>query len=90
MDSSGRFREALGERRALIDAPAHLVDISDADDAVSIISTSLMFIWDCYGISSSGRDAFYISHDEFCFFASRDKSAADRAAEQLALMKWAT
>jgi hypothetical protein len=78
-----RFREALGESRPLIESPAHLVTASDSDDAVSLIATSLLFIWDCYGISSSGRDAFYISHDEFCFFASRDESVAARVVEQL-------
>ena len=76
-----RFRQALGESRPLIESPAHLVSASDSDDAVSIIATSLLFIWDCYGISSSGRNAFYISHDEFCFFASRDKSVAARIGE---------
>jgi hypothetical protein len=81
-----RFRQALGEERALIEAPGHLVATSDSDDAISIIATSLLFIWDCYGISSSGRDAFYISHDEFCFFASRDSSVAARVAEQLATL----
>ena len=70
-----------------MDSPGHLVAASDADDAVSIIATSLLFIWDCYGIASSGRDAFYISHDEFCFFASRDEAVAARVAEQLAAMK---
>lgn len=67
-----RFREAFGERRPLIEAPGHLVIGSETDDAVSIVSTALLFIWDCYGISSSGRDAFYFSHDEYCYFASRD------------------
>ena len=61
-----RFREALGEHRPLIEAPAHVVTPADADDAISIVATSLLFIWDCYGISSTGRDAFYISHDEYC------------------------
>src|SRR5215472_4657151 len=41
-----RFREALGEKRPLIEAPGHLVTASDADDAVSIIATSLLFVWD--------------------------------------------
>jgi hypothetical protein len=77
-----RFREALGEGRPLIETPGHLVAASDSDDAVSIIATSLLFIWDCYGISSSGRDAFYISHDEVCCFASRDASVAARVSEQ--------
>jgi hypothetical protein len=78
-----RFREALGERRPLIDAPGHLVTAADSDDAVSIIATSLLFFWDCFGISSSGRDAFYFSHDEYAFFASRDLSVAKQAEQQL-------
>ena len=82
-----RFRQALGERRELIEAPGHLVSASDSDDAISIVATSLLFVWDCYGISSSGRDAFYISHDEFCFFGSRDESVAARAAESVTAMK---
>lgn len=79
-----RFREALGERRPLIEAPGHVVTPADTDDAISIVATSLLFIWDCYGISSTGRDAFYISHDEFCYFASRDASVAERVTSELA------
>lgn len=79
-----RFREAFGERRPLIEAPGHLVTADEVDDAVSIVATSLLFFWDCYGISSSGRDAFRISHDEFCYFASRDASVAARVASELA------
>lgn len=78
-----RFRQALGENRPLDESPAHLVSVADNDDAVSIIATSLLFVWDCYGISSSGRDAFYISHDEACFFASRDSSVAAQVTEQV-------
>jgi hypothetical protein len=69
-------REAVGERRNLIETPGHLVTPSETDDAVSIISAALLFIWDYYGISSSGRDAFYFSHDEYCYFASRDAEVA--------------
>ncbi|MEA2559248.1 MAG: hypothetical protein QOH06_752 [Acidobacteriota bacterium] len=79
-----RFREALGESRPVIEAPGHLVTPADTDDAISIVATSLLFIWDCYGISSTGRDAFYISHDEYCYFASRDASVAERVASELA------
>ena len=71
-----RFRQALGEGRTLIESPGHLVSAADSDDAISVIATALFFFWDCYGISSSGRDAFFISHDEYCFFASRDPSVA--------------
>ena len=79
-----RFREALGEHRPLIEAPGHLVDAADTDDAVSIVATSLLFFWDCYGISASGRNAFYISHDEYCYFGSRDAAVAARVTAELA------
>jgi hypothetical protein len=79
-----RFREALGEHRPLIEAPGHLVTAADMDDAVSIVATSLLFLWDCDGISSSGREAFHFSHDEFCYFVTRDPSVAARVREQLA------
>ena len=82
-----RFRQAVGESRPLIESPGHIVTATDSDDAVSIVATSLLFIWDCSGISSSGRDAFYISHDEFCLFASRDPSVAAQVTEQLTVMK---
>jgi hypothetical protein len=72
-----RFREALGEHRPLIAAPGHVVVPDDKDDAISIVATALLFVWSCYGISSTGRDAFCISHDEFCYFASRDPSIAE-------------
>ena len=78
-----RFRQALGEPRPLGESPGHLASAGESDDAVSIIAASLFFIWDCYGISSSGRDAFYISHDEFCFFASRDQSVAEQVRASL-------
>jgi hypothetical protein len=77
-----RFREALGERRPLIEAPGHLITPADTDDAVSIIATSLLFFWDCYGFSSTGRDAFFISHDGFCSFASRDPAIAVAVSQQ--------
>jgi hypothetical protein len=77
-----RFREALGERRPLIETPGHIFTSADHEDAVSIVAMSLLFIWDCYGISASGRDAFYLSHDEFCYFASRDASVVANVAPQ--------
>jgi hypothetical protein len=71
-----RFREACGEKRPLIEAPAHLLAPEEGDDALSIISISLLFVWDCHILSASGRDAVFTSHDEFGWFASRDLSVA--------------
>ena len=71
-----RWREAFGETRSLHDAPGHLVTASDSDDSVSIIATSLLFLWDCYGITASGHTAFHVSHDEFCWVATREELLA--------------
>ena len=60
-----RFREAFGEKRPLIDAPGHLLTPEEADHAISIMSVSLLFMWDCHELSGSGRDAVFTSHDEF-------------------------
>jgi hypothetical protein len=76
-----RFREAFGEQRSLCDAPGHLVTASDSDDSVSIIATSLLFLWDCYGITASGDSAFHVSHDEYCWFATRERDLAAKVAE---------
>ena len=78
-----RFREAFGERRALIDAPGHLLPSEEADDAISIISVSLLFMWNCHVLSGSGRDVVFTSHDEFGWFASRDQAVAAIAHERI-------
>ena len=75
---------AFGEYRPLIEAPGHLVPPSHTDNGISIAAMALLFMWDCYGISSTGRDAFYLSHDEYCYFASRDRSVAERVASEFA------
>ena len=77
-----RFREAFGERRSLIDAPGQLVPISHREDGISIVALAVLFVWDCYGISASGEDAFFVSHDEYCLFASRDAHRAERVAAE--------
>jgi hypothetical protein len=42
-----RFREAFGEKRPLIETPGHLLTPEEADDAISIIAVSLLFLWSC-------------------------------------------
>lgn len=78
-----RFREACGKRRHLIEAPGHLLHAGESDDAISVIAVSLLFFYDCFGISGSGRDAFIISHDEYCAFVTRDSSMAEKARLEL-------
>jgi hypothetical protein len=78
-----RFREAHGERRSLDDAPGQLLKPGEPDDAISIIVMSLQFVWNCHILASSGRDAAFVSHDEYGWFASRDEAAVDSARRKI-------
>lgn len=78
-----RFRLALGESRPLIDAPGHLLTPADVEDAVSIVVVSLQFFWNCHILTSSGRDAVFVSHDEVGWFASRDESVAESMRQKI-------
>jgi hypothetical protein len=79
-----RFRQAFGEQRLLDEAPGHLVTPDEADDAISIISVSLLFIWNCHVLCASGRDAFFTSHDEYGWYASHDESVVQSVRVHLA------
>jgi hypothetical protein len=48
-----RFRQALGEHRPLIEAPGHLVTPDEIEDAVSILTVSLLFFWNCHLLTAS-------------------------------------
>ncbi len=78
-----RFREAFGERRPLIVAPGHILSLEEKEDAISIISVSLIFMWNCHILSATGRDAVFTSHDEFGWFASRDAAVAKSVEKRL-------
>jgi hypothetical protein len=78
-----RFRQSFGETRPLIETPGHLLTPDETDDAISIISVSLLFVWDCHVLAASGRDAVFFSHDEYGWFASRDASVAIAVGERM-------
>ena len=78
-----RFREAFGEHRPLIEAPGHLVTPDEVEDGISILTTSLLFFWDCHLLTASGRDVLFVSHDEIGWFGSRDASVASAVRQQL-------
>jgi hypothetical protein len=78
-----RFRQAFGEHRPLIEAPGHLVTPDEIEDGVSILTTSLLFLWDCHVLTASGRDVVFVSHDGFGWFSSRDASVASSVSQQL-------
>ena len=74
---------AFGERRPLIETPGHLLTPAEAEDAISITTLSLLFLWDCHVLSNSGQDALFTSHDEFGWFASRNPASVAIARDKL-------
>ena len=78
-----RFRQAFREHRPLIEAPSHLVTPDEIEDGLSILTMSLLFLWDCHLLTASGRDVVFLSHDEFGWFGSRDVSVAGSVGQQL-------
>ena len=60
-----RLREALGEKRTVFDAPAQLVGSESIDDGLSLLVLNVLFLWDCWLISSRGEYVAFFSHDEW-------------------------
>jgi hypothetical protein len=77
-----RFRKGLGEDRPLIEAPGHLMTPDESDDAISMITVALLFSWNCHLLSASGRDAAFVSHDDWGWFASRETSRTHSVREE--------
>ena len=60
-----RFRISYGESRALIDAPAHVFQGTEFEDAASFVTIAALFLWDCYVVTPRSTKLFYLSHDEY-------------------------
>lgn len=64
-----RLRDALGERRALIDVPAHVLNPpADYDDGFSLVLLGLYFSWD-FVVLTDADVVIFVSHDEYGFLA---------------------
>src|SRR4030095_8991370 len=60
-----RLREALGEKRTVFDAPTQLVGSESIDDGLSLVVLNVLFLWDCWLISSRGEYVAFFCHDEW-------------------------
>lgn len=60
-----RFRLSYDETRPLIDAPAHLFDGAEIEDAVSLVTIAVLFLWDCFVVTPNRAKLLHFSHDEF-------------------------
>ncbi len=78
-----RFREGCGDRRPLIEAPGQAVPAHDREDAISLLVLSILYLWNCHVLSSSGDHAIFLSHDQFGWVAVRGNRTLDRAKQLL-------
>ena len=58
-------RRGRGEERALDVAPGCLVRLGEDDQALAVLVTAVLFLWDCWVLSPDGNLAAFFSHDEW-------------------------
>ena len=58
-------RRGLGENRPLHSAPGCLVLRGEDDQALAVLVTAVLFLWDCWVLSPDGKLAAFFSHDEY-------------------------
>ena len=78
-----RFREGCGDRRPLIEAPGKAVSAHDRGDATSLLVLSILYLWNCHVLSSSGDHAIFISHDQYGWVAVGGSRTLDRSKQLL-------
>ena len=58
------LRRGLGEERSIHEAPGCVAMLGEDDQALSVLITAVLFLWDCWLLSPNGRLAAFFSHDE--------------------------
>jgi len=62
-----RFRMSYGETRRLIEAPGHVFNQTEIEDAISFVTIAVLFLWNCHVVTPERRKVLYFSHDEWGF-----------------------
>jgi len=65
MPLADAVRRGLGEERPLNVAPGCLVRLGEDDQALAVLVTAVLFLWDCWILSPDGNLAAFFSHDEW-------------------------
>lgn len=75
-----RYRMSFGEFRSVHEAPVHWFDASERDDAISVLSLGLFFVWNLEIVTADRSTAVTISHDEWIEirFAPHNREVAAR------------
>jgi hypothetical protein len=59
-----RVRLSYGENRPMMEAPGHVFNQEEAEDALSFATLGVLFLWDCYVLNPKGTKVLFYSHDE--------------------------
>jgi hypothetical protein len=83
-----KLRQAMGGVQPLEDAPGHLFEQSETDDAVSLLIVCLVSYWDCFIFDSSRRLICFVSHDNYMILMSVDQAFLHQLGDVLETAKW--
>jgi len=83
-----RLRQAMGSEQSLDEAPCHLFEPTELDDAVSLLIVSLISCWDCLIFDSSQRLICFVSHDEYLVLMSMDQVFLNEIGNGFESAKW--
>jgi hypothetical protein len=72
-----RFRMSYGEKRPLIQSPGHILHQAEMDDAVSLVTLGVLFLWDCYVVTPNRANLVFFSHDEFGLTKGAEAKTSD-------------
>ena len=88
MPLAASMRRGLGEERSIQEAPGCIAMLGEDDQALSVLITAVLFLWDCWLLSTNGRLAVFFSHDECGTVCSRDDIPDDllRSLETLQVL----
>jgi hypothetical protein len=65
-----RFRASYGEHRTLVDVPAHVFRTGEYEDAQSLVTLCVLFLWDVFVVGTGGA-TLHFSHDEHGWVGGR-------------------
>jgi len=77
------YRQSLGERRPLIEAPVHCFEQSDEDAFISMLCMALFFSWDVSVFDAKRRLLVQISHDGWMEARASDEGDRKNFATEL-------
>lgn len=64
-------RRGLGAERPLDECPGHLFTAGEDDAALSILTLSVLFLWDCWLLPVGEFPCAFVSHDEYGIVGTR-------------------